>query len=142
VLGQETRTEIIELHDDGIVRCKAKHGVRITLEDAKENIAAVARLVADSSNPERRVAVLVDARDAGDMFISREARAYLKGPAAARHQSACAVLVASPVTAVLGHWFVRLTKPAYPMRLFASETEAVRWLRAQGALHAQSASQK
>lgn len=129
----ETQTEIIELREDGIVLCIAKDGARITLERARENIAAVGRLVSNSGQPRRRVPVLVDGRGAGDMFMSREARAYLKGPEAARFQSACAVLVASPVTAALGHWFVRLTRPAYPMGLFASETEAVRWLHAQSA---------
>src|SRR5262245_21185384 len=119
----ETRTETITLGVDGIVRCVVRPGARMSLEDARQNIAAVAQVGAG-----QRVPVLVDGRRVH--YVSREARDFLAGEEVARVQSACALWVSSPVSVVIANFFLGINKPQYPTRLFSSEHEAVAWLRA------------
>jgi hypothetical protein len=39
-----------------------------------------------------------------------------------------ALLVGSPVTRVIGNFFIGLNKPRWPVRLFRSESDALAWL--------------
>jgi len=117
----KTRTEHIVLGEDGIVKCKAFKYSQHTLEDAKENIEAV-RLLAKG----RRVPVLVDITEVKG--ADREARAYLASEEVAVVQSAAALIVGSPISKLVGNFFIGLNKTTFPTRLFTDEKRAVKWL--------------
>jgi len=117
----KTRTEHIVLGEDGIVKCKAFKYSQHTLEDARENIEAVRTLAKG-----KRVPVLVDITEVKG--ADREARAYLASEEAAIVQCAAALIVGSPLSKIVGNFFLGLNKTKFPTRLFTSEKRAVRWL--------------
>jgi len=121
----QTQTAETLLGEDGIVRVKMFSDTRESLADAKENIAALAKLCEG-----RKCPVMIDL--AGSRSISQDARRYYSGEEAGRHICASALIVGSPVSRVLGSFFLGLNKPAYPVRLFTSEAEAIKWLKEFG----------
>ncbi len=118
----ETRTELISLDDDEIVRCKVKQTEEHRLADAIENVRATAALVGG-----RRVFLLLDARTATK--IDREAREYYTGPENAKVVRATAMLIGSSVGRIIGNFILRVNHPPFPFRLFSDEESANSWLR-------------
>jgi len=72
--------------------------------------------------------VLVDLRQLKSQ--SAEARAELAGPRAVRVSRAVALLIGSPLSRVVGNFYLRFNRPETPTRLFSSEEEARAWLEA------------
>lgn len=117
----ETRTETVTLGDDGILRCKVKPTDVHTLEDAVENVRASATLAGGV-----RVPALLDARAARG--ITRQAREYYTGPENAKVVLGTAMLINSSVGRIIGNFMIQVNRPAFPIRLFSDEAEALRWL--------------
>lgn len=117
-----TRTERIELDDLGIVVCTVLDNSYVTEEDARENIDAVQELANGKSIP-----VLVDIRRSKG--ISKEARAFLASADIPPIQCACALLVESAISRVIGSFFLGLNKTHFPLRLFTNEQDAREWLQ-------------
>lgn len=117
-----TRTERIELDDLGIVVCTVLDNAYVTEDDARENIEAVLELAQGKPMP-----VLVDIRRSKG--ISKEARAFLSGREITAVQCACALLVESSISRVIGSFFLGLNKTHFPLRLFTSEQDAREWLQ-------------
>lgn len=118
----ETRTGETLLREDGIVRISMFSGKMEGLADAKENFAIFIRLCQDRKRP---VLIVLN----GVRGITPDARRFYSGDEAGRYISASAFVVASPVSRVLGSFFLGLNKPAYPVRLFTEEAEAIEWLK-------------
>ena len=118
----QTRAQTIVLGDDGIFRARSVPGTEIHLADAVEIIRALTVLGGGETRP-----ILVDL--SGVRAISGEARAYFAGPETAKVESAAGLMVSSPLTRVIGNFFMGLNKPRIPARLFQHETEALAWLR-------------
>jgi hypothetical protein len=110
------------LGEDGIVRIIHIPGAEVTLENAKETMAAYLKVYKG-----KRRALLVDTKTMKS--IAREARKYYAGPEAAKVASAVALIVATPVSRVLGNFYIGLSNPHLPSRLFSSEDEALEWLK-------------
>jgi hypothetical protein len=117
-----TRTAKVRLGEDGIFRVIVLPKVEMTLADAKESIATVLKI-----SKGKKLPLLVDSRNIKSM--EREARVYYAGEEGRKSVSACALLIGSPVSRVIGNFFMGLNKPLVPTRLFTSETEAIEWLR-------------
>lgn len=116
-----TQTERIVLDDSGIVKCKAFKGSLQTLENAIENVQAVKTLANGKLVP-----ILVDITETKG--ANKEARAYLAGKEAGEVQSACALIVSSPLSQLIGNFFLGLNKTQFPTRLFNDEQKAIEWL--------------
>jgi len=117
-----TRTARQWLGDDGIGRRVNLPNSKESLSDAIENIAACAELCGGS-----KTLALIDCR--GMSSISREAREYYAGEEASKITKACAILVDSPLTRLIGNFFMRVNRTTYPIKLFTSEKDALIWLR-------------
>lgn len=118
-----TRTEEISLHEPGgIVRCVVKKDAFMTLDDARENIEAVKQLANG-----RLVPVLVDIRSSKG--ADKGARDFFSGKEATETQSACALLVGSLVSQLIGNFFLGLNKTKFPIQVFTSEQKAEEWLK-------------
>lgn len=115
------RTRTCLLWEDRVIRGQFLRGAEVTLDDARENIAATAKLTGG-----RRRAVLIDLR--GIRTQSAEARAYLAGPEATKITLAVALWIASPISRALGNFFLGFNRPETPARLFTDEASAVEWL--------------
>ncbi len=99
-------------------------GAEVTLEDARENVAATARITKGRRRP-----VLVDLRAIRSQ--SADARAYFAGPDATQVSLAVALLIGSPLSRAIGNFYLGFNRPAMPTRLFTDERAALEWLRVQ-----------
>jgi hypothetical protein len=107
----------------GFVHAVMKQGCEMALDDAKENVAAIYDLAGG------RTLVLVDMR--GVRWQSREARDYFASANAAEATKAVALIIGSPVSRVLGSFFLRMERHRFPTALFNDEDKAIRWLLEQ-----------
>lgn len=119
----ETRTSKVWLDEDGIFRTLSLPDVNVTLEDFKAINRQHRRLCGGKKTP-----ILNDIRGAKTM-VSREARIFAASEEACEITSAAALLVGSPVSRVIGNFFLGINRPPYPTRLFTSEAEAIKWLK-------------
>jgi hypothetical protein len=121
--AEVTRTgSTIRLDADGILRIRAFPALKDTLEGARQNVAIVAKLTAGKPRP-----MLLDMRALKTQ--SREVRAYYAGPETTSLSLAVAVLVDSPISRVIGNFFLGFKKRNLPTKLFKSEVEALAWLK-------------
>ena len=95
-----------------------------TADLARENIDAQ-ESVRDSLN-RVKTRVLIDMTAVTE--ISKEARDYFANERTASIQRATALLIGSPVSRVIGNFFMGLNKPASPTRLFTDPHKAIQWL--------------
>jgi len=119
---QVVRVAGLWLGEDGIVRIIHVPGAEVTLEDAKETMLAYLQIREDKRRP-----LFVDTRTM--KFLAREARQYYAGDEAAKVASAVAIIVGTPVSRVLGNFYLGLSNPHLPSRLFSSDDEALDWLK-------------
>jgi len=117
-----TRVIKISLREDGIAQAIVSPNAEVSLADAKECISAMAKISQGKSYP-----TLVDLRK--EKSLSREAREYLAGEETAKVQSAVALLIGSPLLRVIANVFMGLNKPKMPIKVFISESEAIKWLK-------------
>jgi hypothetical protein len=108
--------------EGGVLRARFHDGAEVQGDDARDNVEASMRLRGGAPVP-----LAVDLRPARSQ--SAEARAIFAGPEGAQIASATALIIASPLSRVLGSFYLRVNKPAVPTRLFTSEADALRWLR-------------
>ena len=120
--GIVTRVTTVWVGTDGIVRIIHVPGADVTLEDAKETMAAYLQL-----NAGKRLPLFVDTKTMRS--LAREARKYFAGEEAARVASAVALIIETPVSRVLGNFYLGLSNPRLPTRLFTSESDALEWLK-------------
>ena len=114
-----SRVSKIWLGEDGIIHIVILPNAELSQADAKANVVAVDQISQGKKQP-----LLVDIRQAKAM--DREVRREF---ASATNVTATALLIASPVSRVIGNFFIGLNEAAVPVRLFTSEAEAVEWLK-------------
>jgi hypothetical protein len=119
---QTSRLAKIWVGEDGIVRIIWVPGAEVTLEDAREIMEAYHKL-----RRGRRLPLFIDTRTMKS--FARGARHLFAGEEAQGCASAAAIIVDSPVTKVLANFYLGLSKPRLPSRLFSSEDEALVWLK-------------
>jgi hypothetical protein len=120
--GVTTRVEHLWLDDEGIVHADGIEGSEHTKVDAEEATTVIWEVARRQARP-----LLVDMRRTKSM--DRDARAHYAGPATVGVARAVALLTGSPLTRVLASFFMGLSKPVVPTRMFTSEAEALAWLR-------------
>ena len=109
------------LGPDGVVQMTWVSKAVIGLEDAIAAIAVMSELTGGRRSP-----LSVDLHDGGQP--SRLARVEFT-----RHDdlvSAVALIVGTPLSRVMGNFFLTVSKPPYPVRLFDDEASALAWLQA------------
>lgn len=109
------------LDDSGVVYTRVKPAIDIELKHAQENTEFMRLLGNDEASP-----LLVDLREIG--AISREARDHFSMKGRKGYATAIALLIKSPVSRVIGNFFLGLNKPDAPTKLFTKEVEAKKWL--------------
>jgi hypothetical protein len=107
--------------NDGICRTKTTPLAEIVLTDAMENTDAVSSFYSNKKYP-----LLIDAREIKSM--TRDARKHFSTNGREVRINCFAVLVKSPLSKVIGNFFLGLNKPQIPARLFDEEQEALEWL--------------
>ena len=109
--------------ENEIVHCEL-FGDQTAEELAKENVDAQ-ESIRDGLN-KVKTRVLIDMTAITE--ISKEARDYFANERTASIQRATALLISSPVSRVIGNFFMGLNKPITPTRLFTDPDKAIQWL--------------
>lgn len=119
---KELRAYITWMGEDGIARTMVKTASEIVLDDAMENSVVVNGL----SGPEK-FALIVDTREIKS--ITKEARDYFSLNGRESRVVAFAIVIGSPLSAIIGNFFMGLNKPRVPVKLFTSEESAIKWCK-------------
>lgn len=116
-----TRICRFELDPRGFVRATCDRGAEFVVADAEEALVATRKIAGGRRRP-----VLVDMRWIKSQ--TREARERFAADDVAEVCSAVSVLVESPVSRVIGNFFLRQTVQKMPNRLDTVESDAIAWL--------------
>ena len=123
-LKVETSTQRLYWDDENEIVWGELIANPMTLETAVENVDAQERLRDTVKREKTRV--LIDMTSVTE--ISKEARDYFANERTASIQRATALLIGSPVSRVIGNFFMGLNRPVSPTRLFSDPQKAIQWL--------------
>ena len=118
----ETTAYLTWMGKDGIARTTVKPNAEVTIKEAKENSIAVNSLYIGQSFP-----LLIDAR--GIRSISKEARDLFSLNNRSSYVNSFAILIESPLSRIIGNFFMGLNKPRVPVKLFTREEKAILWCK-------------
>lgn len=118
----KTPAYITWMGKDGIARTVVKPDIEIGLKEAKENTDAVFSLYTNKKFP-----LLIDSRNI--KYITKEARDHFSIRNRETVVTSFGILIQSPLSRIIGNFFMGLNKPAVPARLFTNEEEALKWLK-------------
>ena len=104
--------------ENGIIFGEYKKNLDIDIEAAKK-IVAIRLLISEGKS----YPLFIDARNAHS--LTKEARDYLASPDATHDIKAGAFYIDSALTKIMGNFFLRLSKPHVPAKLFNNKEEAV-----------------
>jgi len=107
---------------DGTIVLRFHPGSRLDIGLTVEVVRAHVELSQGQKRP-----VLADVR--GLVSVDRASRELAASADAVAATMRMAIIVGNPVTRTLGNFFIRVTSPSYPTRLFADERLARDWLR-------------
>ncbi len=110
------------LDDDGLLWHRLNPGVEVTAADAKATLAAMEDLTGGRAAP-----AVVDIR--GVAFANRQARQFFSQDLDASPEIATALIVGSGPSRAMANLFLKLSRPARPVRSFTREEEAAAWAR-------------
>ncbi len=110
------------LDDDGLLWHRLKPGVEVSAAEARATLAIIEDLTGGCAAP-----VVVDMR--GVAFVDRHARKVFAEDFDTGPVTATAYIVGSGPSRAVIRLFVKLGRPARPVRSFTSEEEAVAWAR-------------
>ena len=108
--------------EDGIVRTKVKQGAEVGIAEAKENSVAVNSY----SVGREKFPLIIDSR--GIKSMTRDARNQFSTKGRETFVTSFAIIIDSPLSRVIGNFFMGINKPAVPTRLFDNEDDAKAWL--------------
>ena len=108
--------------EDGICRTKVKKGAHITIVEAKENSEAVISFQKGNKYP-----IIVDSTEIGSM--TKEARDFLSLRNRPSPVSGIAIIIGSPLSKVIGNFFIGLNKSRVPNKLFITVSSAEAWAK-------------
>jgi hypothetical protein len=118
----KTRNAMIWMDEHGICHESYNEGARLTFEDTVKELQIISEI-----SGHKKVPLLVDLNNA--IHVPRECRSYYAGKEGAEILKVAALLVGTQMSRVLGNFFIGLNKPTMPVKLFTSETEALKWLK-------------
>ncbi|MCE9538424.1 MAG: STAS/SEC14 domain-containing protein [Bacteroidetes bacterium] len=107
---------------DGICYTVVKPNAIVNLQDAQENSNSVKEISGDTIYP--LLVNLIKIKS-----ISKEARDHFSMQNRTPGVCAIAMLIRSPVSRVIGNFFIGMNRSAVPTKLFTVESEAILWLK-------------
>lgn len=60
---------------------------------------------------------------------NKEARDFFASPAATTHFLAMGILISSPLGRIMGNFFIQISKPKVPTKIFTDREKAFEWLQ-------------
>ena len=123
MLKVDTKTSVISYDlKEGFLRVVVKANVDMEVNDARLDMEESSKLVNGKKRP-----VLVDGRKM--TYHSKEVREYYASKEVAESISAMAIMIDSIPTRIFGNFFIKISKPHFPTRLFDDQNLAEQWLK-------------
>lgn len=110
----------IEL-ENGIMVGYFKGGLKMDLNIAKEVVRTRSEFFEDKSYP-----MLIE--DKGVVSMTKEARDFFSTKEGTKKIKAGALLLNSLFSTYLGNFFLKVTNPTVPAKIFADRAKAIKWL--------------
>jgi len=107
---------------DDILYIECYPNTVMTLEGAKESTRIGGELTNDKPRP-----LLCDLTNVVKM--TQDCRKHFAGKEHAAIFSKCALIVTSPISRIIGNFFLGANKPLKPTRLFTDREEGLKWLK-------------
>jgi hypothetical protein len=111
----------VELRSDGLLVYHPLPGLALTYAIARQVLVEGLKIV---DGPKPTMVLMQDMAR-----VDREARALFASEEYMRLCSQTALVVGSPVSRVIGNFFVGLNRPRYPCKIFDQPELAAAWLR-------------
>lgn len=118
---QRTRNAEIFTDELGIVHQVADQGASYTVEDTLQEFRIYSELMKG-----KKLLLFIDI--SGVRVVPRECRVMYAGDEAASLCFAVALLAGSPLSSVIGNFFMGLNNPKMHVKLFTSKETGIRWL--------------
>jgi len=117
----QSGTYITSFDKRGFVKTSVKPNSVIELKQAIENSSFVKQISGEKKHP-----LLVDLRNLES--ISKEARDHYSMRNREPGVTSIALLIDSPIGSVIGNFYMLISKPTVPTKLFTDENNAIKWL--------------
>lgn len=121
MMNKENNKIRFRLGEDNILYTDCFPNTTMTLEDGKESTRISAEIVNYQPVP-----LLCDLTNVVKM--SQDCRQHFAGPEHAETFSKAALIVTSPISRIIGNFFLGLNKPLKPTRLFTNKEDGLEWL--------------
>lgn len=119
---RETEKIKFVLRPDEIVQIECVPGTIMSLDEGKLSTQVVGELIAGKPRP-----LLCDLTNVTRM--TQECRRHFAGEEHAAVFTKCALVVTSPISKIIGNFFLGANKPLRPTRLFTNVEEGLQWLK-------------
>jgi hypothetical protein len=116
----ETRCSVLHFEEPDLLRSISKPGLEMDIDGILENIEASKQLTGD-----RKYYVIIITEETAT--YTKEAREY-KDASVESRKKAEAIVVTSLPNRILGTFYARSRRKNHPIRLFATEAEALEWI--------------
>ncbi len=110
------------LRPDNIVQIQCAPNTVMTIDEGKLSTKMVGQIV--NGNP---LPLLCDLTNVVKM--TQDCRKHFAGAEHAAVFSKCALIVTSPLSKIIGNFFLGANKPLRPTKLFTDAEEGLRWLK-------------
>ena len=121
-MQRETEKIKFTLRPDNITRIECVPNTVMTLELGKLSTKMMSEIVNENPLP-----MLCDLTNVVKM--EQACRRHFAGPEHAAVFTKCALIVTSPISKIIGNFFLGANKPLRPTRLFTSVEEGLKWLK-------------
>lgn len=123
-MQKQTEFMNFSLRSDGIVEIQCLPNTVMTIEQGKLSTKIVAEITESKPMP-----MLCDLTNVVKM--SHECRQHFAGPEHAAVFSKCALIISSPISKVIGNFFLGANKPLRPTKLFTNKQKGLDWLKSE-----------
>lgn len=110
------------LRPDGIMHIECKPNTVMTLEEGKLSTRVMSEINHHQPKP-----LLCDLTNV--IKMTRECRHHFAGPEHAAVFTKCALIIVSPISRIIGNFFLGANKPLRPTRLFNDVEKGIQWLK-------------
>lgn len=122
ILQQKADKITFTIIQDYIVKIECEPGSIMNLEEGLLSTKIIAEMI--NNNP---LPMLCDLTNVVKM--SKECRDHFAGPNHAKVFTKCALIINSPISKIIGNFFLGANKPLRPTRLFTSKEDGLEWLK-------------
>ena len=119
---RETEYIRFERRQDGVMLISCKPGTIMSIELGKLSTQVLGEMIDGEPKP-----LLCDLTNV--VRMNQECRRHFAGSEHAKVFSRCALIVNSPISKIIGNFFLGANKPLRPTRLFTGVEEGLKWLK-------------